>query len=230
MHGKRQRGGMSDIPIVILGGVGSGVMVAQAIRDGAARGGAARVLGFLNDAAAPGEAIAGISVLGPLEGWRDCDGTARFIAAIHKPKQMVARAARIRGLAIPDARLITVCHPTAVVAADAEIGPGCYIGPHAVIMNGARIGAHCSLRAGCYVSHDVRLGDFAFVGPNASVSGRAVIGEGAHVGPNAAVREEVTMGDHALAGIGAVVIADVAARAIVAGNPARPIGEIAPGG
>ena len=55
---------MASNPVVILGGAGSGVMVAEAIRDMAAQGGDVHVLGFLNDVSPAGELIEGIPVLG----------------------------------------------------------------------------------------------------------------------------------------------------------------------
>lgn len=212
---------------MILGGVGNGVIVAQAIMDMTAAGMDLQVLGYLNDVVPEGSCIEGLPVLGKFENWPDVPDETLFIMAVHKPKEMRPRARMIAGLKIPPSRFAVVQHPSANVAAGVAIGPGSYIGPHAMVMPGASIGAHCSLRGGCYVSHEVTVGDFAFIGPNATVSGRTRLGEGAHIGPNATVKEELSIGDFAVAGIGAVVISDVPEREIVAGNPAHRIGMIA---
>ena len=217
---------MESRPVVILGGGGSGVIVAQGINDIAAAGGDLHVLGFLNDVVPVGSLIEGLPALGKFENWRTFPDETLFIMAVHKPKEMLARARRISGLEIPESRLAAVQHPSALVAARVPIGPGSYIGPNAVTMPGARIGAHTSLRAGCYVSHDVTVEDLAFIGPNATVSGRTHVGEGAHVGPNASVREELSIGKFAVVGIGAAVVWDVPDLAIVVGNPARQIGKV----
>ncbi len=208
-------------PVLILGGEGSGAIVAEAVRDIAETDGSLEAIGFLNDFSAPGTVIEGLPILGKFEQWAEFPPETLFIAAIHKPKEAHARAARIASLGIPRSRWTTVGHPSARVAADARIGHGTYVGPNAVVMPGARIGAHVSLRGGCYVSHDVAVGDFGFVGPNATLSGRSSLGEGAHLGPNAAVLEETSIGCFAVVGIGSVVVKDVPDWSVVVGNPAR---------
>jgi sugar O-acyltransferase (sialic acid O-acetyltransferase NeuD family) len=219
---------MTQQRIVILGGAGSGVMVAEAIAASAAAGGPIALIGFLNDAPVPA-AVAGAPVLGPFEAWRDCPADATFISAIPKPKEAWARFRRIASLGIPRERWATVVHPTACLAADVSLGPGTFVGPLAVVEPGVTAGMHACLRGGSYVSHDVRLADFVFVGPNATVLGRGTLAEGAHIGANAACREEIAVGRYAVVGIGATVVADVPEFAIAAGNPARIIGRVSAG-
>jgi sugar O-acyltransferase (sialic acid O-acetyltransferase NeuD family) len=220
---------MKQQTIVILGGAGSGVIVAEAIAASAAAGVPIALLGFLNDATPAPAAFAGAPVLGPFEAWHDCPADAAFISAIPKPKEAWARFRRIASLGIPRERWATVVHPTACLAADASLGPGTYVGPLAVVEPGVTAGMHACLRGGSYVSHEVRLADFVFVGPNATVLGRVTLAEGAHIGANAACREEIAVGRYAVVGIGATVIADVPEFAIAAGNPARIIGRVAVG-
>ena len=50
-----------------------------------------------------------------------------------------------------------------------------------------------------------------------------VVGNGCWVAARAAILPGVTLGDGAVAGLGAVVTRPVPARAVVAGNPARPV-------
>lgn len=58
--------------------------------------------------------------------------------------------------------------------------------------------------------------------------GDVIIGEGVWICSNATIVGPCRIGDHAVIAAGAVVIADVPARAIVAGVPARVVKEIPP--
>ena len=209
--------------IVVLGGVGSGVIVAEAIRAAAVLGAANELLGFLNDAVPRGSALAGFPVLGRFDDWRKCSPDTLFISAIPKPTEALARFRRLMSLGIPQDRWATVTHPQAVMADSAKLGRGSYIGPLAIVEAGLVAGEHTCLRGGCYISHDVSMERYVFVGPNATVLGRCRLGEGCHIGANAVCREERSIGRYAVLGVGAVVIRDIPDFAVVVGNPAKPI-------
>jgi sugar O-acyltransferase (sialic acid O-acetyltransferase NeuD family) len=214
-------------PLVILGGEGTGVIIAEAVR-------AARefspyvILGFLNDFAPQGARFVGHPVLGPFDRWRECPPNAKFISAFPKAKESAVRLQRLAALGIPDDRCATVIHPAAVIAEGVELGTGSFVGACAVIEPGVIGGRHICVRGGSYISHDVRLGEFAFIGPNATIMGRCSVGEGAHISANAVCWEEITIGRHAVVGIGAVVVANVPDRVVLAGNPARVISHMEP--
>jgi len=209
--------------LVILGGTGSGIIVADAARASTR---AFDVIGFLNDGVPRGSDFSGIPVLGNFAAWQDCPAEARFISAFPKAKEAFARFARLVSLGIPDDRWATVIHPAAHVASDARLGLGSFVGAAAVVEPGVVGGKHVCIRGGSYVSHDVRLGDYTFIGPNATILGRSTIGEGAHVAANAVCREETAIGKYAVLGIGAVSLAEVPDFTVVAGNPARVISRL----
>jgi UDP-3-O-[3-hydroxymyristoyl] glucosamine N-acyltransferase len=67
-------------------------------------------------------------------------------------------------------------HPTAIVAGDAEIGPGAHIGPYAVIKQGARIGARTAIDAGAVVGAGAILGEECVLHPRVVLYPRVVLG------------------------------------------------------
>lgn len=218
-------------PLVVFGGRGGGAIVAQLARQLEARGAPIELRGYLNDRLAAGEKILGAPVLGPFDSWRSLPGDCVFSAPLHKVKEMERRAARIAGLGIPEARWATLIDPGASVADDVVLSRGAVVSAHANLQPGVRIGAHVAVRHGASLGHDSRIGDFAFLGINTSVSGYVVVGEAAYVAPGACVREGVEIGRLAIVGLGAVVLDDVPECAVVAGNPARCIGQVEePGG
>lgn len=63
-------------------------------------------------------------------------------------------------------------------------------------------------------------------GPSGFTRRPVHVGPGATIGAGAVIAPGVTVGALALVAVGAVVVRDVAAHALVAGNPARPCGWV----
>lgn len=94
--------------------------------------------------------------------------------AVANPHAAFARAI---GLLHADAHPLPVgIHASAVVAADAWIGPEARIGPGVVIGAGARIGARSSLGAQCVIGPGASLGEDCLLHPRATVQHGCVIG------------------------------------------------------
>jgi UDP-2-acetamido-3-amino-2,3-dideoxy-glucuronate N-acetyltransferase len=124
----------------------------------------------------------------------------------------------------------------------AVVGADCNIGDHAFIERGARLGDRVTVKNAVLVWDRVTVEDEVFLGPNAVFTNdlmpRAahkkssdeflptLVRRGATVGANATIVCGTTIGEHAFVAAGAVVTRDVAAYALVAGNPARRIGWV----
>ncbi len=84
-----------------------------------------------------------------------------------------------------------------------------------VVHEGTILGADCTLRQSTTIGSKT-LAD----GPD---SASPILGDGVDVGANAVILGPVRIGDRAVIGAGAVVVKDVPAGAVVAGNPARVV-------
>ncbi len=123
----------------------------------------------------------------------------------------------------------------AVIVKGARIGRDCNICAHTFVEGGVVVGDDVTLKCGVYLWDGIELGDQVFVGPNATFTNdafprsrqhpaeyaRTIVEKGASIGANATLLPGIRIGENAVIGAGAVVIADVPARAVVVGNPAR---------
>ena len=121
------------------------------------------------------------------------------------------------------------------------------IGAFVEIQKNASVGARCKISSHTFICEGVTIEDEVFIGHGVMFSNDpypgAVNKDGtlktdtdwtvvqtrvkrrAAIGSNATIMAGVTIGEHALVGAGAVVTRDVADYAIVAGVPARVIGD-----
>lgn len=135
-------------------------------------------------------------------------------------------------------------HPTAVIGADPEhrdFNPGLQGKHYPKIAESARINAFVTVDAGfkastwigervfcmtkTHVGHDAIIGDDCELAPGTVIGGHAKLGKGVRCGLNVSVKPFVKIGDGARLGMGAVVIRDVPAGEVWAGNPARELGS-----
>ncbi|HET7025264.1 MAG TPA: acetyltransferase [Gemmatimonadales bacterium] len=182
-----------------------------------------RCVGLLDDAPARrGTMVDGFPVLGPLAAAAGRTDVA-LIDALGGPRNFRRRDLILRSAGLDPARFLSLVHPSAVVAPEVELGPGCLIYPFAFIGAAARIGAHVTVLSHVAINHEADVGDFAILASHAAVAGRVHIGASAYIGMGACLIQDVTVGARAFVGMGSVVIRPVPAGATVAGSPARVI-------
>ena len=126
------------------------------------------------------------------------------------------------------------------VRSGAIIGRGCVLGKGVYVDSGAVIGDFCKVQNNVSLYTGVTLGDRVFVGPSvvftndrapraSNASWQVVsttVENGASIGANATIMCGIKVGIYALIAAGSVVVKDVEAHELVAGNPARHIGWV----
>ena len=121
----------------------------------------------------------------------------------------------------PNLSFPVVKHPSALIAASAEISKGSAILAHSHVGPGSRVGAFCIINTGSSLDHDCTMQDFASIAPGVFTGGLVQIGECSAIGVGASISDRISIGSHAVVGTGAVVVRDVPDLVVCYGNPAR---------
>jgi UDP-3-O-[3-hydroxymyristoyl] glucosamine N-acyltransferase len=84
--------------------------------------------------------------------------------------------AKVLPLFFPEPTFVAGIHPTAIVAASAQIDPTVHIGPYCVIGEGVRVGARSVLQGGNHIGAASQLAEDVNLFPNVIVYSRSQIG------------------------------------------------------
>jgi UDP-2-acetamido-3-amino-2,3-dideoxy-glucuronate N-acetyltransferase len=127
------------------------------------------------------------------------------------------------------------------VMARARIGEYCNLGQNTYIDEGVCIGNRVKIQNNVSVYKGVLIEDDVFIGPSVVFTNvinprsfierkteikATVIKAGATIGANATILCGIQIGKYAMVGAGAVVTKDIPPYALVAGNPARQVGNV----
>jgi acetyltransferase-like isoleucine patch superfamily enzyme len=122
-----------------------------------------------------------------------------------------------------------------------ELGEHVVVGRGGFIENDVVVGARTKIQANAYLTAYSTIEEDVFIAPcvvttNDNFMGRTekrhelrkgpTIRRGARIGGGAVLLPGIEIGEEAFVGAGAVVLADVPARAVVVGNPARRIRDV----
>jgi acetyltransferase-like isoleucine patch superfamily enzyme len=142
---------------------------------------------------------------------------------------------------------VKIFHPSLVNLYGCSVGDESRVGAFVEIQKNATIGARCKISSHTFICEGVQVEDEVFIGhgvmftndlfpraanddgsPQSEADWKViatVVRRGASIGSNVTIVAGITIGVRALVGAGAVVTKDVPDYAIVAGVPARIIGD-----
>lgn len=118
---------------------------------------------------------------------------------------------------------LTVVHPRAFVADDAEVGLGSQILAMSAVCTNVKLGDAVIVNTSASVDHDCVIGSGVHIGPGAHLAGEVHVEEHSFIGIGAVILPRLRIGHDAIIGAGAVVTRDVSPGQTVAGNPAKPL-------
>lgn len=204
-------------PVLVFGASGHGKVVADA-----ARAAGFELVGFVDDDEAKQRSVLWHL---PVMSWADHASRRRPLGSPAVALGIGDNAARerCRNRVLADGfEIVTVIHPSAVVAPSARLGRGTVVMALAAVNPDAEVGEGAILNTGCVVEHDCRLGRFVHLSPNSALGGGVSIGDRTHLGLGSVALPLVTIGSDVRVGAGAVVHRPVADGLTVVGVPARP--------
>ncbi|MFH1196289.1 MAG: acetyltransferase [bacterium] len=211
--------------IVIIGGKGSAIVIAEQIYDAQVKGNDVEFLGFAFDDESFGKEINGFPIIcktfdakSYFEKYID----VKFIYQLYRPDLMKERIELLDSFKIPLDKFCTFVHPSALIAKSANIGIGTCILANAVINPKARIGNFNTIHSNTLIGHDTSIGEYNFFAAHSVVGSNDKIGNGNFIGLNTSFNNYITIGDFCFVGMASNVIKSIESHVKVIGNPARP--------
>jgi UDP-3-O-[3-hydroxymyristoyl] glucosamine N-acyltransferase len=105
---------------------------------------------------------------------RDSSTDKKILIRVANPRLAYAK---VLALFFPEPKFAPGIHPTAVIAASAQINPAAHIGPHCTVGERVKIGANCVLQTGNFIGDDSVLDDGTNLFPSVTIYPRTQIGK-----------------------------------------------------
>jgi sugar O-acyltransferase (sialic acid O-acetyltransferase NeuD family) len=212
--------------IIILGGVGTAVNIAEQIIDANKNyNSGIEFLGYAIDDSTLGEIINGYPVLCKTTevSQRYKSDEIKFIFSLYKPEMMKGRIKLREDLNIPENRFATFIHPSVFIAESTKIGNGNVILSNSTIQQKVTIGNYNIINSNVVIEHETNIGDSNFIAASACVGSKVIIGNGNFLGLNSTVKEEIELADYIFIGMGSNVLKTCITPGIYYGNPCKKV-------
>ena len=124
-----------------------------------------------------------------------------------------------------------------VIFPNAKIGDNCNICANVLIENDVIVGNNVTVKSGVQLWDGVTIEDNVFIGPNVTFTNdlfprsknpnwklkQTIVKKGASIGANSTILCGITIGENVMIGAGSVVVKDIPANTVAAGNPCKPL-------
>jgi sugar O-acyltransferase (sialic acid O-acetyltransferase NeuD family) len=204
--------------VVLVGAGGHAKVVWDTLRLMQDREQTIEVVGVVDDDPQRwGQQFLGLPIVGPVSTIAQAEADAAIIAiGNNRDRQRLYET--IVAMGMP---LVNAIHPTAVIAADVQIGHGVAACANVVINIGTVIGDNVILNTGCIVDHDCIIGPHVHLAPGVRLAGAVTVGEGTLMGVGAVATPGVAIGRWVTVGAGGVVVDDLPDGVAAVGVPAH---------
>ncbi len=217
---------MGNQKIIIIGGKGAAVVIAEQIYDSWQKTGENEFLGFAFDDEAFYPEINGFPILGNTyniyKKYQKYDNV-KFIFSLYRPDLMRERIALRESYGIPLDRWAIFVHHSAYVARSASLGQGTVVLAHSVVNSNAKLGNFNTLQSNVLIGHDTWIGDSNIFTGHCVIGSNNKIGSGCFLGLNTSLNNYIEIGDYVFCGMASNVIKSVGDEVMVYGNPARKV-------
>ena len=193
--------------LIIFGAGGHGKVIADiaSLND-------YREIVFLDDDESIKE-CGGYPVVGKISGGLEMDGDKIVAIGNHEIRERIQKRIKV----------VTLIHPSAIIAKDVRIGDGTVVMAGAVINPGAVIGNGCIINTSSSVDHDCSLEDYVHISVGAHVCGTVCIGPHTWIGAGSVINNNLTICSNVMIGSGAVVVSNIVEPGTYIGVPAKHI-------
>lgn len=210
--------------IILIGGRGTAIVIADQIHDAHQRYGMdVEVLGLALDDLSGGDSISGYPILCGIKELYEKYGhyeDVKFIYSLYRPDVMRERTQILYDLNIPVEKFCNFVHPSVMLARSATIGYGNVLLANVVVNCNAKIGNFNTVNSGTLLGHDITIGNNNYFAGQVCVGSGLAIGNENFIGLNTSIRNGITIGDNNVVGMASNITKDVSDGNVLYGNPA----------
>lgn len=202
---------MKTEEILIIGGVGTSLNVAEQINDAFYNyNNPQRVVGFCIDSFPVNDCINDIPVVcntNTLKDYLKQNKSYKVIFCLFRPDLMQERYELLVGLNIDNDRFTNFIHPTSYVSSSVSLGIGNVILSNSSIQSNVNIDNYNIINSNVCIEHDSSLGQANFIAANVVLGAKVLIKDYNFIGLNASVREDVML-DNVFVGMHSAVLSN----------------------